>query len=361
MRKLQLCLLVCLTLLLAACTSGNTGNTTTTPTAVPVNGFGTAANHVHSLITLPDADHTLVLATHYGIFRSQDQGATWQQTAGGPGQSMQSVMTYQLSYNPLDPQRLYVLTYIQGAPNPHASTLGLYTSGDSGKTWQMAIADSSVTTSSIFFAQAGNDSPSEVYIYLSSLGPLGLKVSKDNGQHFAQAGSALPFGTALGMLALPGQPGHLLVFGNNGIATTSDGGAHWQTSSSVQGGIFEMTTAGANNPIYASGDAGVYASTDGGKTFNLVSQESYGALAASAQQPDVLYGKLALGVYRSTNGGKTWQELPVLKISQQALTGDVLSVDSTDANQVYLAISYPVAVYQFQSTNSSWKSVTPSV
>lgn len=360
MKKLQLLFLAVLFLLLVACDSGNTNGQTATasPTPPAVNGFGSALNHVHSLVVLPDANQTLVLATHYGLFRSQNHGATWQKTASGPNEPMQGLMTYSLSYNPLNPERLYVLTL--PATFPHAGTLGLYTSGDGGKTWQMAIPDSSVTSSSIFFAQAGNDSPSEVYIYLNALGPLGLKVSMDNGRHFSQAGSRLPFGDLLGLLPIPGQPGHLLAYGNDGIASTADGGKHWQVISNIQGGVYQMVTPGPNDSIYASGDAGVYASTDGGKSFILAySQHTFLSLTASPQQPQVVYGKLGLGVYKSMDGGKTWAELPVIQSSQQALTGDVLAADLSNADQVYLALSYPTVVYHFQDTGNAWKSLTP--
>src|SRR5579875_3539335 len=361
MKKLQLLFLVVLVLLLVACSGGAGGQAaTTSPTPPPVNGFGTAQNHVHSLVVLPDANQTLVMATHYGIFRSQDHGATWQKTAAGPNEPMQGLMSWWLSYNPLDPERLYVLTL--PAVFPYSGTVGLYTSGDGGKTWQLSIPVSSLPSGNIYFAQAGNDSPSEVYIYISALGPLGLKVSMDNGRHFSQAGSPLPFGSLLGLLPIPGQPGHLLAYGNDGAAITTDRGKHWQVLSDIQGGIFQMTTPGPNDPIYASGDAGVYTSTDGGKSFTLVySQHYYASLTASPQQPQVVYGKLGLGVYRSTDGGKTWTELPVIRSSQQALTGDVLAADLSNADQVYLALSYPTVVYHFQDAGSVWKSLTPPV
>jgi len=351
MKKLQLSLLALFVLVFAACSNGNaTPATSGTPAQQVVNGFGTAQNHVHSLVILPDAQQTLVLATHYGIFRSQDHGAHWQETAAGPNQLMQGLMAYSLTYNPLNPQRLYVLTQI--AVVPHPGVLGLYTSDDAGKTWQMSITTASVTSSSIYFAHAGNDSPSQVYIYLTNLGPNGLKVSTDNGAHFAQAGSQLPFGSLLGMLPIPGKPGHLLVYGNEGTASTSDDGQHWQVLKDIQDSIFEMTTAGAGQPIYARGEAGIYASHNGGQSFTLVTQTSYASLTVSPQQPDMLYGKLALGVYRSSDGGKTWSPLPTIKGNLE-----VLVADPNNAEQVYLALSYPTGTYHFAS--NSWQSITP--
>lgn len=356
MKKLQLLLLASLALLLIACSNGGGSQATASPTPAVVNGFGTSQNHVHSLVILPDAHQTMVLATHYGIFRSQDHGATWQETAGGPGQPMQGVMTYNLSYNPLDPQRLYVLTFYQTGTVPHGSYLGLYTSGDGGQTWQLSVTDASVSSSTIFFAQAGNDSPSEVYIYLRERGPLGLRVSKDNGQHFAQTGSPLPFSSLEGLLPIPGEPGHLVAFGDEGIATTTDDGSHWKVVSALQDSIYEATTGGAKQPIYARGDAGIYVSRDDGQSFKLVyTQHSYSSLTVSPENPAVLYGKLALGVYRSSDGGQSWQQLPAIKGNLA-----ILAADPGNASQVYLALSYPSAIYRFQNTNHAWQSLTPA-
>ncbi|HEY0757248.1 MAG TPA: hypothetical protein VGD98_25055 [Ktedonobacteraceae bacterium] len=351
MKKLHITFLLLSLLLFAACSSGNQTNNAT-PTVQPVNGFGTGLNHTHSMVILPDANQTIVLASHYGIFRSQDHGATWQETAAGPHQLMQGLMTWWLSYNPLNPQRLYVLTL--PAVASHAGVLGLYTSGDGGKTWQMSIDYNSLPTGAVYLAHAGNDSPDEVYIYQSGLGANGLKVSMDNGVHFAQAGSALPFGSLLGMLPLPNKPGHMLVFGNEGAALTSDSGKHWQVIKSLQDSIFEITTPGANQPIYARGAAGIYVSHDNGQSFTTVTQSTYASLTVSPQQPAIIYGKTALNIYRSSDGGKTWSQLPNIKGNLE-----ILIADPNSSAQLYLALSYPTEAYHF--TNNAWKSLTPPI
>src|SRR5579875_2819723 len=71
-----------LLLLLSACSASGVASPAVTPTPVRVNGFGTAANHVHSLLALPN--HVILLATHYGIYRSTNDGASWHQETGGP-------------------------------------------------------------------------------------------------------------------------------------------------------------------------------------------------------------------------------------------------------------------------------------
>ncbi len=351
-RYLSLMLLTLLALLLAACGAGSSGGqvASSTPTEVPVNGFGVAANHVHALLALPN--HVLLLATHYGTYRSADSGQTWQRVSGGPGQMMQGLMEYALTVSPLNPQRIYLLT-LQSVTH-HGGTLGLYTSTDTGQTWQLAIPTASLTQNTIFTAAAGNDTPDEVYIYQPDLGALGLKVSLDAGQHFTSTG-ALPFGTLTGVLPLAKVPGTLLIYGSSGIARSTDAGIHWQVIPGITGGIYDLTTAGPNSPIYAAGDAGIYASNDAGKTFTLVNnQASYGSLSVSPSQPQTLYGRTATSVFRSTDGGHTWTALPPLK-------GNLgnLAVDPDNPAILYVSQSYPAAMYRFDTSSNTWVSLTP--
>lgn len=344
-------LLVTLLLILAGCSADNPiQQTTPQATIAPVNGFGIAANHVHSLLVLPS--ETLLLATHYGIFRSQDGGTTWQQETSGPGQLMAGLMEYVMTASPLDPQRLFVLT--QPAVPGYQGTPGLYTSADGGRTWKLSIASATISSNYIFTEAAGNDSPDEVYIYLTSLGNLGLKRSLDDGQHFSSTG-ALPFDLIFGILVVPGAPGHLFVYGSEGIASSEDGGIHWHVITGINGGIEDMVMAGANLPIYASGDQGIYASTDGGKTFKLVyTQASYSALAVSAQQPLTIYGKTGSSIFRSTDGGKTWTALPHISGNLA-----VLAIVPGHPSEVYLSLSYPTEMYQLNASGTGWTSLTP--
>jgi photosystem II stability/assembly factor-like uncharacterized protein len=344
-------LLSFLALLLAACGSSTTSTQpAANPTAAPVNGFGTAANHVHSMVVLPS--HVLVLATHYGLFRSQDGGTSWQEVAGGSKQQMDGLMTYSLVYSPLNQERLYVLT--QPAVLPHAGTVGLYTSADEGRTWKLSIAAASITSTTIFVLAPGNDTPDEVYVYLPELGALGLKRSMDDGQHFSSTGT-LPFGSIFGVLAIPGAPGHLLAYGSDGMAYSTDGGIHWQAIKNITGGINDVTTAGPRSPIYASGDSGIYSSRDGGITFQLVyTQASFASLTVSPIQPQVIYGKTGTGVYRSEDGGHSWNALPHINGNLA-----VLSADPTDISGVYLSLSYPTELYHLSQNSKDWLSLTP--
>jgi photosystem II stability/assembly factor-like uncharacterized protein len=349
---LGLSLAIC-ALLLAACSgggggNGNNANASTTPTEAPVNGFGIASNHVHSLLALPG--NVLVLATHLGLFRSTDGGNAWTMVAGGSGQTMAGLMTESLGVSPLNGQRLYVLTLPAVYP---WNTVGLYTSADGGQTWKLAVASASLTPEEIYLEEPGNDSANEVYIYIPDRGAQGLLVSMDDGQHFSNTGN-LPFGNILGLLAIPGEPGHLLAYGDNGVARSIDGGKHWQVIQGIVGGVTDMTTTGPHSPIYASGDAGVMVSKDDGETFPVVNQASYAGLVVSPTQSQVVYGKTGLAVYRSSDGGHTWSALP-------HINGNLaeMAVDPSNPSLLYLSLSYPTEVYDFQPSDTAWQSLTP--
>jgi photosystem II stability/assembly factor-like uncharacterized protein len=338
-----------LALLLVGC---NSEQNTPDTSQVPVNGFGISSNHVHSLLIFPS--HVVLLATHYGIYRSQNDGTTWQLVAGGPNQVMSGLMEYAMTASPLNPQRLFVLTrpsviHNKGIP-------GVYTSSDQGRTWKLSIADSTISSTYPYTATAGNDTPDEVYIYQSELGNLGLKRSLDDGQHFSTSG-ALPFGNIFGILALPNEPGHLIVYGSQGMASTTDGGIHWQVITGINGGIQDMTIAAQHQPIYAAGDAGVYSSTDDGKTFKLVySQHPFYSLTFSPQNPQIVYGKTGTNTYRSSDGGRTWTALPHLNGS---IT--VLVVAPGDPSEIYASLSYPTELYRLNAAGTGWTSLTPPV
>lgn len=336
-------------LLFSACGGSNTSTTASeNPPQQRVNGFGTAQNHVHSFLSFPS--NVLVLATHYGLFRSTNGGTSWTTTAAGPGQIMDGMMTFSLVSSPLNPQRLYVLT--QPSINNPKGVQALYTSPDQGVTWQMGVKTADI--GDMYFVATGNASADEVYTYVTREGAQGFKVSKDNGKHFTSPGS-LPFGRILGMLAIPGAPGKLLVYSNDGVARSEDGGAHWSTVQGVDGAVYGMTMSGPKQPIYASGDAGIYSSQDGGKSFKLVYTDArYGALTASPAQSQEVYGKTGRLIYKSADGGHSWKTLPQIKGNLESL-----APDSTNASRLYLALSYPTEVYRYDQGRSAWVSLTP--
>ena len=337
-------LVVCIILCLSACSSFTNSGQAQTPVEQNVNGFGTAANHVHALLVLPR--QSLLLATHYGLYRSADDGKSWI----GPNSIMGNMMVSSLSSSILDQQHIYVL--VEHSLSIQTGGIGLYTSVDGGVTWK--LTSPSPKTGKMYTVVAGNRSANEVYAYVPSKGAQGLLVSQDRGANFLSPGT-LPFGRILGILPLPGKPGQLLVYSNDGVAHSADAGKHWQIVNSFSSGVYNMSASGASSTIYASGDQGIFASHDAGKSFALVDEnDHYSALTAVPGQPEIVYGKTGRLIYKSVNGGSSWKALPSLQGNLENLVPDPQA-----PALLFLSLSYPSGVAIYNGQSGSWSSLTP--
>ncbi|GER87080.1 hypothetical protein KDW_12420 [Dictyobacter vulcani] len=80
----------------------------------------------------------------------------------------------------------------------------------------------------------------------------------------------------------------------------------------------------------------------------------YSALIAAPGQPDLLYGKTGRMIYKSIDGGKSWKTLPQIKGNLENLVPDPQT-----ATRLFLSLSYPSEVYQFDQQAGAWTSLTP--
>jgi photosystem II stability/assembly factor-like uncharacterized protein len=346
-----LCGLICL--LLAGCDQGNGHGASS-------GAYGGSLNHLHDLLALQQVSGTLLLATHIGLYRSDNQGKTWSEVAGGAGQPMDGLMLFKLAQSPVDPQRVYVLA-VPRPDNPGAARAspGLYTSADAGKTWRLAAAASRFPVSSIFTIGAGGDTPGEVYVVLPGLAEHGVYVSTDAGQTW-RALPVLPTTDPSGVLGVSvpgGDPSHLerlfLWSIASGLFESNDSGATWMPATGITGGIFAFSQAGAT--LYATGESGLYVSTDDGAHFQLTpTQITFSAVVACASTPMHAYGLTGTTIYASTDGGQTWR--PAANTSQHP---GVLAADPTSPTTAYVGLSYPLGVEVTTNAGHSWQQVLP--
>ena len=106
----------------------------------------------------------------------------------------------------------------------------------------------------------------------------------------------------------PANPERLFVGGHQAVSASSDGGRSWQPVPSLEGAD-AMGWAFAPDAIYVSGHPGLSRSADGGQSFRRQNQglpdtdvHAFGAGGG------VLYGASpAAGVFASNDGGGSWQ------------------------------------------------------
>ncbi len=318
--------------------------------------FGDQKNHIHSMVAVPGHPGMLLVATHYGLFRTTDGGQNWTKVMGDVGQLAANLMDTNLTVSPVDPERVYVeaITF-SDLPKTNAGTQGIYTSDDGGATWQLASALTNLPAASVYYMVAGAGSDKQLYAYFQGLGAQGLFESEDAGAHWQQLGT-LPDTESLGLVVDPAKAGHLFVYSEDaGLSVSDDNGAHWQPVAGIKDGISRALLVGSM--LYASGDDGTYVSQDGGAHFTLTLPNiTFSYLVSSTAHPTTAFGLTGTQLYITTDGGQTWKPLA---IPPDRLIAPNLAVEPDSGQTVYLGNSYPVYVYSSSDNGQQWSQIAP--
>lgn len=341
-RLATLLLLSWLALLLAAC--GGDGSLLPTLTD--------PQNHLHDLLALSGSPHTVLLATHLGLYRSIDRGRSWKEVAGGAGQPMDGLMTFKLAQSPIDPRRVYCLALSRTATGT-AHGQGLYTSADEGQTWKLATPLENFPTHNVYTIGVGSGGPEQVYAILPALGAGGIYVSDDAGGHWRALPHA-PTDVATGIRGDPDQAGQVFLWSTTaGLFKSHDGGRTWSPAPGIKGGVYAVALA--KSTVYASGDDGLYVSQDGGGHFTLVdAQRSFSSLVTSTSAPSFAYALTGTTVYITADAGHTWHA--TAPTSQHP---SLVSADPLDTKAAYVGFAFPLGLAVTTDGGASWRSALP--
>ncbi|MCC7495464.1 MAG: hypothetical protein IT204_24150 [Fimbriimonadaceae bacterium] len=138
--------------------------------------------------------------------------------------------------------------------------------------------------------------------------------------------------------------------------------AGWGGGGFYYAAAFHPTQAGT---VYLGGDvAGVYKSTDGGRSWKMINRglADYGvfSLACDRTAPETVYAATAGGLCKSTDGGAQWRLLPQTGPRELRLTGEkgksvrCVAVDPQRGNVVWAA-SPAGRVYRSNDGGESWQ------
>ncbi len=319
--------------------------------ALPWTAFGPGGGAVLSLAVDPGNPGLVyaVAGIHYfepfgTLYRSPDGGATWAALAGPDLRAV--------AVDPAHPATIYAggsqllrsldggLTWTDVTPPPAggrhditalALTPGgvvfasdgttLVRSADGGGTWSTVVTPSSGSLQ--LTIQVSPSDPSRVYVASWD----GISVSGDGGVSFTLAAkppTPVDQPQPLGGFALaPSAPGVLYTMFVQGstVYRSDDGAATWKAAGSLPVGStgFQVLQVDPLNPdrVYAGTAAGLFKSTDGGKTWTRSDAglprpagQSLPVLsfAAAPSRPDSVYaGTIDWGVARSRSAGEHWQ------------------------------------------------------
>jgi len=293
-----------------------------------------------------DPDVVYAGAAEGGVLRSRNGGQSWDLIFDGQA----SLSVGAVCLDPIDPDVVYVGT---GEVNPGGGSVayggvGVFRSPDQGETWQPLGLE---TTGSIGRIVVDPTDPDRIYVAamgdLWSPGPdRGVFRTVDGGQTWQRVLGGDEETGCVDLILRPDQPQTLLAAlwertrgperhddGGTGCAVwrTDDGGDSWQP---VQGGLpVPGPEAGriglslcANQPdymaaVYADSTGyfdGLYRSTDGGATWSRTSDAAlqgvfasygwwFGNVRCHPTNPNTLF-VLGLDFFRTTNGGASWAD-----------------------------------------------------
>jgi photosystem II stability/assembly factor-like uncharacterized protein len=259
-----------------------------------------------------------------------------------------------------------------GGPQP----TGIYRSDDNGRTWQVVSSGPGVAINALA-VHAAND---EILYAGTAGGPAAttdsLWRSNNGGQTWHKFTLGLPsdsYGRVPSVTALtvdPNQPG-LLYVGTDGQGVYRFNEA--RNSYDLIGGValynahVKGLVVGPDSNVYALTNDGLFV-TNGYAWQQLESlPELAVSLAVAPNDPDTLFaGGSSMGAYRATDGGKTWQNISngLETIPGVALRITALAVDDQNPNHVVAATAYGVGsqlarggIYESSNAGLNWTKI----
>lgn len=327
-----------------------------------------------SLAVDPDNPSIVYAGSDAGIYKSTDDGATWELASGG---LLQAAL---ISQDTVAPGRLYALT---GS--------GIFRSGDDARTWTRVegklpepVRDLAVDPRSpdrlwavtnpnrLYFSSNGGRSwtkrqisgiasvlisPAGDWLYANTSGQ-GFLRSSDLGATWRPVQGLPKTASVYDFASDPGDPTALYAATKDGLYRSRDKGATWQKIAAAvfAGTVAQVETQGGR--LLAAVKPGIFHSSDGGSTWTFGGgpPQSRGEVVALAASPDAAFAGTwqpnELGsVFRSLDQGATWQP------AQQgfaAVSINAIDVAPSDPDVVY-AVAGWTDVYRSLDRGATWE------
>jgi len=265
--------------------------------------------HVHAILVNPQ-DNSLLLGTHYGLFKSIDQGKTFQKVRVMGEVNATDFMNFAYDQN-------NKIIYAGG------HDLGVIKSLDGGVTWTKT--DSGIQGTDIHALSINPLETTKLYAFSVGNGVFG---SKDGAKTWYRIddGPANPSVRAFGYMATPSSMdrgmktdkttniGYLWAGTGGGLFSSFACFCGWTKTTGISDNatIYTLVPHPVNrsNMLVGTKD-GIYKTTDEGKTFTQISDiKEVAAISFDDSNTKVVYASTSNGtIYRSDDEGQKWSKV----------------------------------------------------
>jgi hypothetical protein len=292
--------------------------------------------HVGGLQLVEAPDGTLYAAAGADVYKSLDEGATWQRLT-------------------IDPFHLFsaIAVDASGVVTVASSDSYVGRSVDAGATWSWSV----VAPEIVGLAAAGSGARLVASTYQS-----GLWASDDGmSWSWSQSGAA---GTPLALLGVATDPTHAgriyVSSSDAGILRSDDGGASWRSINVpglVSGSLRAALTVDASRPgrLFAElFGAGIARSDDAGDDWALQGVDGAGGMVAlDPSNDDRAFAVAGGGLYRSLDGGTSW-----VAVGGVPTVGDVVTSVAVSPRGTVVIGTSAGRVYESADDAESWRGGT---
>ena len=294
-----------------------------------------------------------------GIWKSSDEGGTWQQIGRVDGDSeyLKHANVWVLRNDPSNPDVLYAGLFMYSNYDVPG---GIFKSTDGGLNWEDITHNIPASNfSDVAIASDGRTVYAATNNYYESQQGAGIYKSTDGGDTWTPVNHGLEKTSLKFQVLLMDQDDPDVLYTGpfrgdaKGIYKTTDGGEHWYLTTADHSGwwtdYFDNTWAlveGADSKLYVATWKGIYRSDDDGETWCARTQGLGNVLvydvALDPQNPSIVYLGLAdVGPWKSTDGGHTWWRIrngyfePYGKVAGSA---GAFAISPSDPDVIYNAV-----------------------
>lgn len=252
-----------------------------------------------------------------GVFKSFSGGQRWRSRQVGLGGVTITSVVHELKFVPGSSQHLFA-----------ATSMGVFETENGGDTWIKRM-EGMIEVLMVVTVDVDPNQPQTLYAGTSG----GVYKSVDGAKTWEKvnnglvASDVLKSSRALSVVKIKIDPHHpetVYAATLKGLYKTIDGGDSWQRiAESLPDQFLSDLVLDSAQPdvLYVASRQGIHKSMDGGKTWQAMNEGltnlNIRALAISTIAPQTLYaGTNRAGLFRSRNGGQSWESVPLVQTTR---------------------------------------------